>query len=124
MTTPLYYLPIMPYIIVKDAQGFIKFLKNVFKAEEKIIVPREDGSIQHGEMAFGKAVVMFAQADKTYQPFPCSMFLLIEDIDSVYHSALENEAKSLQEPTDRDYGRSAGIMDAFGNIWWLTRPVK
>lgn len=124
MTTPNYYLPIMPYIIVKDAQGFIKFLKNVFGAEEKLTVSREDGSIQHGEMAFGKAVIMFAQADKTYQPFPCSMFLLIENIDSVYHAALENGAKSLQEPTDQDHGRSAGVMDAFGNIWWLTRPVK
>ena len=114
----------MPYIIIKDAQGFIKFLKNVFGAEEKLIVPREDGSILHGEMAFGKAVIMFAQADKTYQPFPCSMFLLIEDVDKVYHLALQNGAKSLQEPTERDHGRSAGVMDTFGNIWWLTRPVK
>ena len=125
MTTPQYYLPIMPYILVNDAKGFLSFTKKVFNADEKMLVPREDGTIMHAEIAIGKAIIMFAQADeKTFKSFPCSMFLLIEDVDKIYHLALENGATSLQVPGDMDYGRSAGIMDAFGNMWWLTQPVK
>ncbi len=126
MTTPNYYLPIMPYIIVKDAQGFLKFLKAVFNAEEKMIVRREDGkTIMHAEIAIGKAVIMFAEADdEKYKQFPCSMFIQVQEIDKIYHAALENGAISVQEPSDQDYGRSAGIKDAFGNLWWLTRPIK
>ncbi len=126
MTTPNYYLPIMPYIIVKDAQGFLKFLKSVFNAEEKMIVPREDGkTIMHAEIAIGKAVIMFAEADdEKFKPFPCSMFIFVQEVDKIYHAAMQNSATSLQEPSDQDYGRSAGFMDTFGNIWWLTRPVK
>ena len=126
MTTPEYYLPIMPYIIVKEAEDFLKFLKNVFNAEEKIIIMREDGkTIMHAEIAIGKAVIMFAETGvENYKPFPCSMFIMVQEIDKIYHAALENGAKSLQQPSLLDYGRSAGFMDAFGNIWWLTRPIR
>ena len=79
----------------------------------------------HAEIAIGKAIIMFAEADdEKYKPFPCSMFIQVQEIDKIYTTALENGAKSLQQPSLLDYGRSAGFMDAFGNIWWLTRPIR
>jgi PhnB protein len=49
------------------------------------------------------------------------MFLLVDNVEKVYQSALTNGATSLQELADRDYGKSAGFQDSFGNQWWVTQ---
>jgi PhnB protein len=122
MQIPDYYLPIMPYLIVEKAYDFIEFVEKVFKGKNRLIVPREEGVIMHGEMTIGKAAIMFCDATETYKPRAAGMFILIENVDEVYARGLANGAISLQEPADRNYGRSAGFQDAFGNQWWLTKP--
>ncbi|MEP6923400.1 MAG: VOC family protein [Pyrinomonadaceae bacterium] len=121
METPDYYLPIMPYLIVEKANEFIEFIKEVFGAEEKLIAPREDGTIMHAEFSLGKATIMFAAANETYKSFPCGMFVLREDVDTVYHKALARGAVSLQELGEHGYGRSGGFQDKSGNQWWVTK---
>ena len=37
MAVPDYYQPIMPYLVLPDADGFIEFIKAVFDAEERMI---------------------------------------------------------------------------------------
>ncbi len=123
MELPIHYLPIMPYMIVPKAYDFINFIKTVFNAEEKLIVPREEGIIMHAEFTIGKACIMFCDATDVYLPFPCSMFLFIENIEEIYKRGLVNGATSLQNIAERDYGKSAGFKDAFGNVWWLTEPA-
>jgi uncharacterized glyoxalase superfamily protein PhnB len=51
MATPDYYLPIMPYMVLKDADDFIAFIKNVFDAEEKLVVRNPDDSIMQPNSA-------------------------------------------------------------------------
>lgn len=123
MNIPNYYLPIMPYLIINKAADFIEFVKKVFDADIKLIVPREEGVIMHGELTIGKAAIMFADATEVYAPKPAGMFLLIKNVDEVYHKALASGAVSLHEPTKMDYGYSAGFLDAFGNSWWVTNPA-
>ena len=120
MKIPDYYLPIMPYLIINNAAGFVEFVKEVFNADIKTITPREEGIIMHGELTIGKAAIMFADATEKYAPRPAGMFLLISNVQEVYHKALANGAASLQEPTQMDYGYSAGFQDDFGNSWWIT----
>jgi PhnB protein len=120
MKIPDYYLPIMPYLIINKAADFIEFAQKVFNAEIKLIVPREEGVIMHAELTIGKAAIMVADATEIYAPRPAGMFILIPNVDEVYHKALANGAASLQEPTKMDYGYSAGFQDDFGNQWWLT----
>ncbi len=122
MVIPDYYLPIMPYLIVEKAYDFIAFTQKVFNSKTELIVPREEGTIMHGEITIGKAAIMFCDATEIYTPRPAGMFILIPNVDETYHSALANGATSLQEPGDRDYGRSAGFQDMFGNQWWLVKP--
>jgi PhnB protein len=124
MKTPGYYLPVMPYLIIDKVADFIEFAKTVFNAEEKLIVPGEDGRIVHGEICIGKAVIMFTDSTDHYKPFPAGMFLLIENIDAVFHRAISYGAVCLQSPGDREYGRSAGFQDRFGNQWCLTQPAS
>lgn len=122
MTIPKDYNPIMPYVVVKTAADFLSFAKNVFGATEQLIVPRADGTIMHGELRIGDAVVLFTDASDDYKPFPAGMCLLIENVDEVYIKAVEDGATILQEPDDREQGRSAGFLDRFGNQWWLMNP--
>lgn len=122
MKTPDYYLPIMPYLIIDKVPDFIDFMKAVFNAEERMIVLREDGTVLHGELGIGKAVIMFTDSTGHYKAFPAGMFILIEHIDEVFDLAMAKGAVCLQGIDDREYGRSAGFQDKFGNQWWITQP--
>ena len=46
-----------PYIIVQGAAQFLDFMKEVFGAEEKLRVPRPDGSIMHAEVKIGDSMI-------------------------------------------------------------------
>lgn len=122
MKIPEYYLPLMPYLGIEKTDEFIKFLKAVFGAEERLVTLREDGTIMHAEYSFGKATIMFAATNEQCKARSCAMFVLREDVDEVYRKALENGAVSLQNIEERDYGRSAGFQDFCGNEWWVTKP--
>jgi PhnB protein len=124
MKAPAYYNALMPYMIVSKAHDFANFLKAVFNAEEQLIVPRQAGGIMHAEFTIGEACIMFCDATEDYLPFACSMFILVNDVTSVYQKALVHGAASLQDIAERDYGKSAGIKDTFGNVWWLTEMPK
>jgi uncharacterized glyoxalase superfamily protein PhnB len=59
-----YYSPVMPYMVVKDADGFIKFLKAVFNAEERLIVRKPDRSIMHAEFTVNGGTILFGDASE------------------------------------------------------------
>ncbi|RDC56716.1 VOC family protein [Pedobacter chinensis] len=122
MKAPAYYQPIMPYLIVKDAAKFIDFLKEVFNADIKLIVPREDGTIMHAEAVIDQGTVMLSDANDEYPPSPAGMFIFSPRAIAFYDQAIAYGAKSVQEPDERDYGLSAGFNDEWGNTWWLTVP--
>ena len=121
MNIPDYYLPVMPYLILSDANGFLKFAKTVFGAKEQMIVAGEDDrKIMHGEITIGKAAIMFADANEQWQVKTSGMFLYVSNLDAIYLAAVENGAVSLNPPQMQQYGYSAGFNDPFGNQWWIT----
>lgn len=122
MNKPDHYSPVMPYIIVDGAEEFIAFIKDVFSAEELLIVPHDDGTVMHAEFGIGGGTIMFTQSTDKYGPFPCGIFLLRDNVDATYARGLELGAVSMQEPNDADYGRAAGFQDRWGNVWWLNNP--
>lgn len=120
MKIPDNYLPVMPYIIIDDAPGFLQFTKTVFGATEQLIVPGEDGrAIMHGEIKIGDAVIMFAGGNAQWGSKTSGMFIYVEDADKVYKTALAHGATSLMEPVRQDYGYSGGFEDPYGNHWWI-----
>lgn len=123
MEIPNEYLPVMPYLILNDAEAFLTFAKDVFGATEQMIVPgQDDQSIMHGELRIGDAVIMFANASELWQQKTAGMFIYVESVDKVYDLALRNKAQSLQIPNMAEYGYTAGFEDPFGNQWWTTEP--
>lgn len=114
------YQQIMPYLIVENAAAFIEFTQKVFDAEEISKHMRTETIIMHAEIKIGSSVIMVADATEQFSPRPAGLFVYVDDCDAVYSKALDNGAKSLSEPADQSYGRSAGVADVFGNTWWMT----
>ena len=122
VTMPEHYSPVMPYIIASDAEGLIRFITNVFDAKEELRVNGEDGSVMHCEYSINGGTIMFGQSGGEWKPFPCGMFVIVDDVDRIYKKGIENGATAIQEPADRGYGRAAGFADEWGNQWWLNNP--
>jgi PhnB protein len=122
MKIPEQYLPVMPYLIVKDAKAFKIFMMDVFGATEQEMVPRDEHLIMHGELRIGDAVIMYADATEVYKERPAGMFIYVKSVDDVYKKAIEKGAKSLMTPTKMEYGYTAGFEDSWGNQWWMVEP--
>ena len=122
MKIPEQYTQLMPYLILKGTDDFRKFMVNVFEASEQMIVPAEDGTVMHGELKIGNAVVMFAEAGGQFHVMNAGMFIYVDNADTTYKKALAAGAVTVkgQEPSDKDYGRTCGVTDPFGNVWWIT----
>lgn len=109
---------VTPYIMVKDADNFIAFLKEVFDATETY---RDTGSAggTHVELQLGDSMLMVGGAAQGEQATG-AFYLYLPDVDTVYYKALAAGAISLNEPANHHYGdRNAGVKDPFGNIWYI-----
>ena len=122
MAVPDYYQPIMPYLVLPDADGFIEFIKAVFDAEERMIFRNPDDSIMHAEFSVNGGTILLGAAGDNWPPFPAPMYLVTDKVDELYAKGIENGATGNQEPGERGYGRSAGFIDKWGNQWWLNWP--
>ena len=122
MTVPEYYSPIMPYLVLRDAEGFIDFIKTVFNAEEKLRVNMPDGSLMHGEFSINGGTIMLGEAGGQWEPFPAPMYLVTPNVDELYERGIAKGADGNMEPQDKEYGRAAGFIDKWGNQWWLNDP--
>lgn len=125
MKIPEQYNQLMPYLILKGADDFRKFMANVFDAKEQMIVPSQDGSVMHGELKIGTAVIMFAETGGQFSVMNAGMYIHVDDADVTYKKALAAGALTVegQEPADKDYGRTCGVKDPFGNVWWITSVI-
>jgi len=122
MKIPEHYSPIMPYLVVRDADGFIRFITEVFKAEEKLRVDTPDGSVMHAEYSINGGTILFGDAGEQWPPFPAPMYLVTDEVDELYERGVANGAKGNMKPQDKEYGRAAGFIDQWGNQWWLNDP--
>jgi PhnB protein len=120
---PQGYQRVMPYLIIKNAEAFLAFMQKVFLAQEKMKIMRDDALIMHAELMIGSSTIMFADATAEFPAQPAGMFVYVENTDETYQKALAEGASSTQEPSNQDYGRAAGVIDPFGNTWWITQAI-
>jgi len=120
---PAGYQTVMPYIIIGNAAAFIEFTQKVFNAELLGKHMRDETTIMHAEIKIGSSVIMFADSTEQYLPMPAGLFIYVDDADETYKSALDNGAIAVTELADQSYGRSGGVKDIFGNVWWITSLI-
>jgi PhnB protein len=124
---PDQYHSVQPYLVVDGAQQLIEFLKGTFDVEDRGVMPRPDGKVGHAEVKLGDSIIMLADSGGPNNAKSTSAMVVVyvEDVDKTYQRALEAGAQSIQEPEDQFYGdRSAGVTDAFGNIWYIQTHVE
>lgn len=117
---PQGYQQVMPYLIIKNATGFFDFMQKVFGVTEKMRIMRDDTHIMHAELQIGESVIMFADSSEEFKPQTAGLFVYVQDADETYKKALDEGATSVMAMSNQDYGRSGGVADPFGNVWWIT----
>lgn len=119
------YRTVTPYLKADDASAILSFLERAFGATilQRALGP--DGKVMHAEARIGDSMVMLADANDQWPAAPATLYLYVEDVDSVYRQAIEAGARSILEPQDMFYGdRSGGITDPAGNQWWIATHVE
>ncbi len=111
---------VMVYLIIKNAENFIGFTEKVLSAKLTHKGTREDGTIMHAQIMIGESTIMFAEASDQWKPMTAGIFAYVESADSAYHEALNLGSVSVMGLSDQSYGRTCGVLDPFGNTWWLT----
>jgi PhnB protein len=116
---------VSPYLVIKDVEKVLEFLRKVFDAEIIEDLRWPDGSIMHGEARIGDTVIMVGMAREEYPPRPGMIHVYTANVDDTYQRALGAGASSLMEPQDQFYGhREAGVEDEQGNQWWMGQQIE
>ena len=122
-----------PYMMYRDAAGALAFVKAAFGAVERMCTKDEEGAIRHAEFTIGDSAFMLSQETNRFPDLrsveafggsPVQVFLYLEDVDSIAERATAAGAKVHSPIADQPYGRSCGLLDPFGLIWWVTSPPK
>lgn len=121
MKLPEGHHQVIPYLILKNAEGFFDFTKQVFGAKERHRSYQDDKkSLRHGEISIGDSIIMFGQTSDNWGTDNAGLFIYVEDADATFKKALAAGATEVMPVTDQSYGRSGGVKDPFGNTWWIT----
>lgn len=114
------YHAVTPWIVSRNTERLLGFVKEAFDAEELARVRNEDGSIGHAEFRIGDSVVMAFDAKERWPETPGFLRLYVEDGDAVHRRALGAGATSVTEMTDLFFGDRVGrVRDPQGNLWWI-----
>ena len=120
MKLPVGHQTIMPYLIVNGALEFIEFTKNVFNAKSNTQALREDGTVMHAEVIIDGSTIMVTDESKDWAKQTANLFVYVPNADESFKKATEAGATVLMELSNQDYGRTCGVTDPFGNVWWIT----
>jgi uncharacterized glyoxalase superfamily protein PhnB len=117
---PAGFRTLTPYVIVKGADRFITFVKEVFGAEEVFRAADPDGSIRHAEVRIGDSMVEVSDGGEAWPARPVALHVYVPDADAAWARAEAAGARTLIAPTDMPYGdREADVTDPFGNNWYI-----
>ena len=123
MKVPKGHQVVMPYLMLNGALKFIDFVKNVFNAElnESMHKLREDkATVMHSEVTICGSTIMFTDATEQWREQTANLFVYVDNADETYRKAIDSGATMLMELSNQDYGRTCGVTDPFGNVWWIT----
>ncbi len=119
------YRTVTPYLVVRDADGELKFLEAAFGGTQQLCSRNADNTVMHAEIKIGDSLVMLGQAGDRWKTISAALYLWVENVDEVYGKALNAGAKSQSAPEDKPFGhRNAGVVDACGVTWWIGSPVR
>ncbi len=118
------YPTVTPYLVVADGDAELKFLEAAFGATQKFCERRPDGTVMHAELNIGDSLVMIGQSGDRWKGRSASFFVWVESADQTFAKALAAGATEESPLEDKPYGRSGGVVDPNGQMWWITSAIK
>jgi uncharacterized glyoxalase superfamily protein PhnB len=101
-----------------------------FGFEKHLVVPGENGTVAHAQLAFGNGMIMLGSAREdefgqwvkppreTGGIGTQSAYVIVEDADAHYARAKAAGAEIVMEVEDQDYGgRLYSCLDPEGHLW-------
>ena len=110
------YHSITPFLVVKNCADAIEFYKKAFDAEERYRMNMPDGKVGHAELKIGDSVLMLADefpemnslSPKSIGGSPVSMYVYVQDVDSMFNNAVTAGAIVLDGVKDQFWGDRHG----------------
>ena len=120
---PATYNQVMPYLIIENAAGFIDFAQRVFSAECVMKHLRDEQTIMHAEIKIGDSIIMLADTTDQHGVRNAGLFVYVADANESYNKAIAAGAATITPLSSQPYGLSGGVIDPFGNTWWITQHI-
>jgi uncharacterized glyoxalase superfamily protein PhnB len=110
---------LVPYLTFQSGEASLKFLVTGLGFEIATEQRSEDGGVVHAELRRGDAVIMGGDGPHRPAPTP-GLYLVVDDVDGLFETALEAGAKEVYPPEDTEWGtRRARLQDPDGHEWSL-----
>jgi uncharacterized glyoxalase superfamily protein PhnB len=110
---------LVPYLTFQDCAASLRFLVTGLGFDVVTEQHSEDGRVVHAELRRGDAVVMGGDGPHRPAPTP-GLYLVVDDIDNVFETALAAGAHIVYPPEDTQWGtRRARLQDLDGHEWSL-----
>jgi uncharacterized glyoxalase superfamily protein PhnB len=119
-----------PYLVVRDPARALEFYQKAFGFAQRSAHTGPDGKIQHAEMTYEDAVLMFGPEAEcqgqpptkapatTGTPSPVGLYIYCPDVDALHARAVAAGAQSAQAPIDMFWGdRMCSLIDPDGHKW-------
>jgi uncharacterized glyoxalase superfamily protein PhnB len=121
MNIPNGHQVVMPYLMVNGAARLIDFVTSVFNGVVTFTRMRDDKqTVMHAEVRINGGTLMFCDSTEEWKPALGSLFIYVENADETYAKAISNGAETVLDLKNENYGRTCGIRDPLGNLWWIT----
>jgi PhnB protein len=123
------YHSITPALIVKNGTKAIEFYKQAFGATERYRMDGPNGKIGHAELKIGDSIIMLTDefpemkclSPQSIGGSPVSMFLYVEDVDTIFNKAVSAGSRVLDPVKDQFWGDRLGrLEDPFGHVWSIS----
>ncbi len=120
-----------PYLVVNDGSGALEYYKKAFNAKELHRMAGPGGRIMHAEFKIGDSIIMLAEemgpnrSPQSLGGSPVSIFLYVENVDSVFKQAVDAGGKADKQPENMFWGdRFGSLTDPYGHLWGLATHVE
>lgn len=125
MNLPANHQSIIPYLILENTSEFIDFTKKVFDAEKgggEIL--RENKSVMHAEIIINGNTIMISDVNIEWRKQTAHLFVYVPNAEETYQKALDHGAKNIMGVSTKNFRTACGILDPFGNVWWITSMLE
>jgi PhnB protein len=117
---------ITPQLVLDNAAQTIDWYKEAFGAEELSRSVGPDGKVMHAELRIGDSrfmvndAMMGGKAPNALGGSPASLWLYVENSDTLFNRAVGAGAKVQMPLADQFWGdRGGAVSDPSGYTWWI-----